>query len=205
MAYDQNIPKPGDILKTSQAQLLANFQSIQTLVAVNHGNFDSSVQGKHTFIQFPVQGGDPATGLGEVALYSKNGATSTVPELAFERQSNGSISVFTEGGQINEGDMPNGYTRLPSGFLIKWGRVVIPAGGNSRPDTITILPTNPVFTNVYHAEISYGIANGAVNPSSITYLIDNQLTTTQFGVLTQTTSIIGGWVDFTLDYFIIGS
>jgi hypothetical protein len=205
--YNNNIPKPGDILKNSQSQMLANFQAIQTLISVNHGNFDSSVQGKHTFIQFPAQGGDPVTALGEVALYSKVGATSTVPELAFERQSNGDITVFTEGS--NTGN--TGYSRLPSGFLVKWGRATIgaAAGGTAfRTDTITINPIDPVYNTVYNVQLSLGIANNGVSPTSVSYILENSLLTNQFSVKTATTSfLIGipqGWPAFTIDYFIIG-
>ena len=49
MAYLNNIPQATDRIKDSQPQILANFAEIQTLVGVNHVNFNAVDQGKHTF------------------------------------------------------------------------------------------------------------------------------------------------------------
>ncbi len=120
MAYQNNIPQPTDRLKDSQQDILDNFAEIQTLIMRNHVNFGATGEGRHTFVEFPtaVPTGVTNVNTPEVALYSNVGTTSTVPELFFQRNNLGANTgyAFTEGLNAN-----TGYTRLPSGLLVKWG------------------------------------------------------------------------------------
>ena len=121
--YKSGIPLATDRLSSSQNDLLNNFTAIKALVDVNHETFANGVspEGKHKFVTMPEQGAAPATLANEGALYTKVGATSAVAELFFRRESSGDEIGFTEGTLAN-----NGWTRLPCGLLVKWGKVGTP-------------------------------------------------------------------------------
>lgn len=141
MAYNQNIPQPGDLLSQSQVDLLANFQAIKTLIDVNHVDFASGNQGKHFFIQFPVQSPVPTTGGGEVGLYSQTSTFTGNPELVFSHQSGTGITEFTSSLQASAG-----WSYLPSGILLKWGNST---ANGSATTTFPVAGTIPVFNNVF--------------------------------------------------------
>ncbi len=66
MAYQKDKPAASDKLKNSQADLQGNFQAINALLAVNHdiSTFTSPAsgdEGKHKFVTFVQQAGDPAS------------------------------------------------------------------------------------------------------------------------------------------------
>lgn len=146
MAYSNNIPQPTDRLKDSQPDILANFQAIGTFVAVNHIGFNTGAnEGKHNYIQFPnVQAVDVPTGAGEVALYSKTGITG-VPALFFRGESNSAVdtSGFTEALKAIIG-----WTRLPSGILLKWGLASTTLLGDNTV-TFPVGPNIPVFSTIF--------------------------------------------------------
>jgi len=123
MAYQQNIPQPTDLLSQSQQDILGNFQGIYTLVNVNHGNFDTANQGKHLFVSLPEQAMAPGTLADEAAIYSAVGVGSGVTELVFQRENNGPTYAFTESG-----NNALGWTRLPSGLMMRWGVQTVAAG-----------------------------------------------------------------------------
>ena len=116
MPYSNAIPQPGDLLSQSQADILANFAAIQTWIAVNHGIFGAADDGKHKWVSLPNQGADVVTVAHEKAIYAKQSALSGVAELFIRNESSGTITEFTSSTQA-----VSGYTRLPSGILIKWG------------------------------------------------------------------------------------
>jgi hypothetical protein len=203
MAYKQNIPQPTDELDTSQADMLGNFQAIRTLIGINHGNFGTAVEGKHTFIEFPVQGSDPATIPQEVALFCKNGPTSGVPELAFKRENNGTVAVFTEGTAAGN----TGYTRLPSGALIKFAlyNVASALGGVFfRQNTLTIGPVDPAFTEIDAVFVTAATPLNTDTPTSIPYFVRFGATATTFDIVTNSTKSGGGWDAYQVSVMIIG-
>jgi hypothetical protein len=198
--YKDNIPQPDDILKTSQSDLLGNFQAIKTLIDVNHGTFGAADQGKHKFIQFPIQFANPVTSISEVALYSKNGAISAVPELFFRRSNNGDITEFTEGGNAaNEG-----FSSTPSGFLLKWGFQDFPGDGALfRANTVVFNPAFPVFTNIFNIQMSTAILSTETDPRSVSYIIRDQITVLDFGIFTASYRNTG-FSAFRVYYYAIG-
>lgn len=146
MAYNANIPQAGDQISQSQGQLLQNFQAINTLVNVNHVDFASADAGKHKFVTFPEQGGNPGTGAAEVALFAKHsiyGMATT--ELFIQDPSNGTAYDITSSFAGN-----NGWTFLSSGLLVMWG--FGNATGDTGNVTITQLPggTGPLFSAIYY-------------------------------------------------------
>jgi hypothetical protein len=126
MAYQNNIPLPNDLLSVSQGDLNANFMSIYTWAGVNHVLFDAVGQGKHNFVSMPVQMADPGTTATELALYTKTSLLSGNPEAFFQRQSNGAAIEFTSSLAAT-----SGWTRLPSGIMLKWGQFAANPGANT--------------------------------------------------------------------------
>lgn len=131
MAYNPNIPQPTDQLSQSQADILANFTALNPIF-----------NGVNNFILFPIQGSGPATSGTQVAVYSKTGIT-TNQELFFRRISSGVEIDMTGSAQAT-----NGWSRLPSGVLIKWGTTTVT---RNTLDTITF-PTGgtiPAFSSLF--------------------------------------------------------
>lgn len=184
MAYNPNIPQPTDMLSQSQPQLLGDFQSIKTLIDVNHVDFANANQGKHAFVEFPVQNPVPVTVAAEVGLYSQVSAITGNPELVFSKQNATSIVEFTSAGKLQ-----SGWVYQPSGILMKWGQ----ASGNG---TVTvILPVTdsggqaiPAFVNPINLQVT-AWGNGTVYVVSFTNL----------QIVVQTSANI------TFQYFMIGN
>lgn len=149
MAWNPNIPLATDFPSTSQSQINDNWSEIDTLVTVDHETFNqaANVVGKHKFVTFTRQGADRPTNNPNtnIALYSKLSAISGESELFFRRENNGSITEFTSSSATQ-----SGWTRLPSGILIKWG--IASANGLT---TINFpgAPA-PVFSNVFAIQIT---------------------------------------------------
>lgn len=143
MAYNENIPQASDNPSQSQAQILDNFQEISTAFNTNHGNFNAGNQGKHSFLQMPEQSSPPSTSSDEMGLYTKESSLTSLAEMFIRRESNGTEIEFT-----SFLGAANGWTRLPSGVLLKWG------SGNGSGAHTTNFPTGatiPVFAAVYTA------------------------------------------------------
>lgn len=141
MAYNENIPQATDNPSQSQSQILDNFQEISIAFNTNHGNFNSANQGKHAFLQMPEQSSAPATSANEMALYTKESALTSVAEMFIRKESNGNEIEFTSFLGAT-----NGWTRLPSGILLKWGTGV---GSGTHTTLFPTAPTIPVYTAVY--------------------------------------------------------
>lgn len=146
MSFKSNIPVAADKLAQSQDDILNNFVGIKTLVDVNHVTFDAADQGKHNFIQFPVQNPVPTTGAGEVGFYSQTSAITGQPELVFSHQSAGTTYEFTSSVKNAAG-----YTMLPSGIILKWGSGTVNAN-TTAVATFTAAAGVPAFTTVYNAQ-----------------------------------------------------
>lgn len=187
MAYNANIPQPSDTPSLSQSQLLGNFQAIQTLIDVNHEDFASGNQGKHKFIEFPIQSPVPVTSGGEVGLYCQTSTYTSNPELVFSHQSGAGIVEFTSSLQA-----ANGWSYLPSGILLKWGNST---ANGSATINFPVAATIPVFNNVFAVlltpfqnvvtDANIAITLTSFNATSITAYGSNRVTTTAAAVTFQ--------------------
>ena len=170
-AYNDT-PQAAQAINTTQTLIQTNFSSLSTVNNVNHVAItDASDYGKHKFLQMPEQGASPTTAANEAAIFARQGALSSVAELCFRRESNGAVVEFT-GGTLAD----PGWTRLPSGLLIKWGTTSLTTPPAPAVCTFPIAGTIPVFTSVFTV---------FVNPISITGLANVAVTlydfsTTQF-------------------------
>lgn len=206
MAYQNNIPQPTNRLKDSQQDLLDNFIAIKQLIDVNHSTFGSATEGKHPFIEFPTATPTLNTlTTPEVALYSKVGAVSGVPELYFQRNN----LAADMGYSITEATLnSNGWTRLPSGLLIKWGTGTVPRNpSNPCPFSSEVtFPSGgsiPVFTAVFcivgNQTFTCPIGENQLNTS----LAIGNFSTTKFSVLARANGLPNNG-NVSMNYFAIG-
>jgi len=154
MAYVPTTPSgPSEDPSQSQPKITANFEGISTFVQVNHGNFDDPDEGKHLFMQMPVQGAAPTTGATEGALYTKTLAAQA--ELYYRKQSSGAEVQMT--GPFTAA--ANGLVTLPGGLIIIWGTA---SSGNGLPVSYhTAFPTAS-FTVQVTQNTTGALAVGAV-------------------------------------------
>lgn len=166
MSYNTGIPNSSDPRALSQRQILANFQSINSVWAVNHSLLTGDApQGQHDALTLRPQTGDPTTAANQVALYNKS--VSSIPELFFRPPSSATPiqltypSLQTTGSQqysfvagpfvinfgyiINSAGIPSGYTvTLPGGSSVLFASVT--TSGASLLTT-TKLPLYAVASN----------------------------------------------------------
>ena len=153
MAYNAGIPNATDRISDSQAPIKANFTAIDTMLKVNHVEFDaaSGKQGKHNFVSLPEQVANPATVADEVSLFSKDSAYNVGTTV---------LSYKNEAGSVYEVGAPGtSWAVLPSGLIMKWGTntfvlvtrdqsFVIPSTGTAGPAFTTLYNINfTIFNN----------------------------------------------------------
>lgn len=152
MPYQPNIPQPTDQLDDSQGDILGNFQEIYNLVGVNHVQFGAAAgQGKHTEVTLPVNIAPTPTGLNELNIWSQVSANTNALELAWQRSGAGITTELTA-ARSTFVDPKHGWSRFPSGLLIKWG-----VGTLAVNPTVVVYPLTegapaivaPVFSNVF--------------------------------------------------------
>jgi len=196
MAYNSLIPQPTDNLSTSQPQLLANFGAIATAFNLNHTSFNSAspAAGTHMFVEMPNQNASPPTTIAnEVELYCNTSTYTTKPELFFIKQ-NGNADLplglrLANGFEISASNyiQNGGWTRLPSGILLKWG--TFSTSLNTGVVTFPVDASIPIFNNIFTI---YATANNSTTVGAQYYNIGdavNPILTTSFGVTCNTTNI----------------
>ena len=140
MPYSQNIPQATDQLSQSQGDLLGNFQALYVFLNINHVDFASGDQGKHKYVEFPVQLASPpavfpAT---EIALYSFLDPVTGVNQLYLNNSAGNQIPIDEAGLAFN------GYSYLPSGLIMKWAQVTVnPTLAPFNPCVVTFLTPFP--------------------------------------------------------------
>jgi len=141
MPYTSDIPKATDNPSASQPLIKDNFAAINDVVGVNHVPFNEPNEGKHTAIVMVEQDVAPVTLIKEVGVYPKLSTLTNILELFFRRQASGVEIEFTSSlGAVN------GWTRLPSGILIKWGTS---SGFGKHTTNFPVSPNIPVFSTAY--------------------------------------------------------
>lgn len=160
MSYNSAIPNAGDPRASSQRQLLANFQAINSVWSVNHASLNGTdIQGQHDVLTIRPQSADPVTAANQVALYGK--LVSTIPNLFFRPASSGTPIQLTYGSvSAGSGDTQQSFIAGP--FVIYMGIV---RGGITSGQTITVLPSSTLI----YANISTfgGTAPGTITVTAI--------------------------------------
>lgn len=196
--YNPNIPASNTNPSQDQPLIQQNFQTINTAFNLNHGQLDNAgIQGKHLFMQMPAQVSTPTTLANEGVLYTQTSTLSGLVELVYGRQSTGTQIEFTSSLAAT-----NGWTRLPSGILLKWGQSINITGNNGGlqinfPSGATI----PAFTTVFTGYIT--TFDSSPTPNTFVYLTDINVAGTGFKVFVkQRTSSLDSTGSFY--YFFIG-
>jgi hypothetical protein len=164
MAYSPDIPQATDQPSQSQPLLLANFQSIDALVNVNHVDFDDANQGMHKFLQMPEQSAAPTTAANVGGLYTKEINSTT--QLFYREESNGTQYQITGGATAASAD---GQVYLQGGLIMKWGVRSI----TTPSTTVTFATAFP--TNCFNVQLTQATVQ------SNTFLL-NSISTTGFVV-----------------------
>lgn len=163
MAYTQNIPTASQRQKDSQPLIQANFQGIKTLIDVNHVTFDdpSGNQGKHKFVTFPLQSSVPAISTNEMVLFEKIPAApfplTAVPELFLKRNivAGSELPITASGFGVPTSVANQGWTYLPSGILLKYGKSTLSASSPG-VKTVDLSVIGPAYTSaIYSVSLTY--------------------------------------------------
>ena len=175
--YVEDIPQSTDKIRNSQPDLLQNTNSVKGIFEENHVAFSSTDAGKHKFLQMPEQTGNPTIAVNEAGLFVKEGTFSAEAELNFRRENNGQVIPFTEASLSQPG-----WSRLPSGLIMKWDRQTISALDASANFIAIVFPAGPAFSTVYtvNVQIQADPANPARDLNIATYVYG--VTTTGFNV-----------------------
>lgn len=200
MALTYNdVPQATQTVASSQVPIRTNFQSIQTLVDVNHYDFNNDLYGKHKFVEMPNQSGDPTTFSAEMTLYSKqyNNGVTTQSEAFVRRDAAGTPIPFTAGVGNNGNE---GWCFLPAGMLMAWGTLTVTV-----PDAITIVPTGPTLTAFYIKMISFDYNPGGVNSDNFSWYTFGETfaPSPRFGVNYDVGA--SGITTFKINYLVIGA
>lgn len=175
MPYLPNIPAPTDIISQSQSQIQGNFQAIQALVDINHVDFASGDQGKHTMVEFVNQAVVPTFLATEVGFYNKVSTLTTVNELWFKRNGNAGVT----GVPVSASQQATaGWLYHVNAMLEKWG-TVSPGGAGTFAFPFPVGAQIPVFVNAF---------NIVITPQANTTIFVSALTNVDF---TYTTSGAG--------------
>lgn len=129
MAYNDNIPAANDLISTSQGQIQANFQAIDSTsfgFGRNHVVLtDSTNGGLHKQVDYYLPIGDPSVAGISGSLYTK---TVTNDELCFRNAV--SISQLTNLTLVTTTPSATGFGfKTPWGITLNWGSIAVGAGG----------------------------------------------------------------------------
>jgi hypothetical protein len=153
MSYSAGIPNATDPRALSQKQMLANFQTINTVWAVNHTNLTgTSPTGQHDVLTIRRQTTDPTTTATQVSLYNK--LVSSIPELFFRPKNNGTPIQLTY-PTINAGSGDTQQTFIAGPFIVYAG---ILTGGVTNGQVVTLTPSSTlIYANVTGIDVSASI------------------------------------------------
>lgn len=177
MSLTLNVPSASQTLGQTYTPISGNFSTINTAFSVDHVEYAIAGQGKHNKVTMPAQSVSPTTVASELALFSK--LVSGVPQMMWRQQSNGSEIDFTSAGKANPG-----WTRLPSGILLKWHSAVSFPGGTTlmTVNTDADVPGSPAFTNLFTVLITVvGTSVPATHAFGVTNITSPSFTAGKLG------------------------
>lgn len=149
MAFLPNIPQSTDQISISQGNILNNFQILGSIAGnanANSSSLNASVG--FNFVNFSLPGAAAITGANQMALYTGANANSGRQELYVIHQ-NSTVPVPMTAYALGGTNAGNGWTYLPSGLIMAWGRSTT-GGANNVTITYSAELTNfPGFTTVF--------------------------------------------------------
>lgn len=111
--YTTNIPASGNNPSSDQPKMQTNFNSINSIIGVDHNSFSSATAGYHNVIHFSNQGSNPGSIAGVGQLYTK---TVSSDQQLFYESGGGTVTQLT----ANATATANG-SLITQGMTIKWG------------------------------------------------------------------------------------
>jgi len=190
--WDYNLDTPLATNKPSvdQPKMKLNTNNIDNFLSVDHFGFNINNGGTHQQCQlFEVPGGNGTIpsglqGLNFETLYSS--LTSGVGDLWFVRGASGTGIRLTGPGTPSANF--NGYTTLPGGILMQWGR----SAGNSLSSTGLITFPTPFINNVFViCPTLISKSAGTSETNTVSYITGSQTLTNWRWNYTGTTSYVG--------------
>jgi hypothetical protein len=178
-----NVPLSGQTLGQTQAPINQNFSVIDTAFQVDHEDYNTTNQGAHNRISFLTQSPVPAPQAGIVQMYAQLSAFTSQPELVFGRQigaTGPSLVEFTSAGWANPG-----WTRLPSGILLKWHSGISMASVSTLAIDLNVdVGGSPNYSTVF------AVFNSTTNPAAnynniigLKSIVGTVVTFAQFGLV----------------------
>jgi hypothetical protein len=192
-----NVPLTGQSLGVTRVPINQNFSVIDTAFSVDHVSYNTSGQGKHNQVTLPVQAGAPTFATGDNGIY--NLALSGVNEIYLHKQSAAGTKEIPMTASIldtvaNPAAYSGGYTWLPSGIFLNWGRPTSLGG------IVTVTMANPPPNGIINVLVSPFSATGGV--TQITQVsLQNIISNSQFSV---NLGVNGAVATATFTYLVIG-
>lgn len=156
--YTTGIPAGPHNPSADQPIMQVNTNSIDTILAVDHFSFNDTNGGWHQQSTYPNLSINPTTASGQLALYSKAGASGS--DLYMVRDNIAGTVVNLTTSKISAPTSSSaGISWLPGGILIQWGNVTGFSGSwPTSPQTVTY-PT-PMSTSTFNVQATF------IGPSS---------------------------------------
>jgi len=118
-----NVPLSGQSLNVTRVPINQNFSTINAAFLVDHVEYNTTGQGKHNKVTFPVQTSQPAFAAGEDGLY--NYPLAGVNELYINKQAFAGVQQIPMTASLLSSQSPvlgnGGWTYLPSGYYQTFG------------------------------------------------------------------------------------
>jgi hypothetical protein len=152
----QDVPQPNQTLNATQNPIRQNFIDIDVGVAADHITLATGADsGKHAKVRFVQQAVDPLTTPTEMAMYTKDTGLG-IQQIFIRKQNNGALFPFTQTSStgITQNGASSGWSYLPSGIILKWGRFTT-AGGTVTINTNAAWAVgNPAYTSVFSVQLT---------------------------------------------------
>jgi hypothetical protein len=176
-SFNPNIPIITDKILLSQAQIRANFQSINSAFSTNHFPLTSNPEfsGMHNMLTLRPQSSDPTTSATQIAIYNK--LVSGIPNLFF-RPNNSQAPIQMTYPSIKVDSSNTQYSFIAGPFIVYGGLIK----GVTNGQVITL---NPGTTLLY---IDLIVTSNPASPTVVAQVVPTAITGTSFTAKYQTTS-----------------
>ena len=192
MTYS-NTPNTGDTLGSTKVPINTNFSLIQAAVSQDHNGMGTGVgvAGKHNVIHLVEQATEGQTTVTEAALYTKTGANGDIfsrspshvdplPAGEYQLTTFHDASIANFGTNILTGLENHGWTMLPGGLIMQYGRL-----GFSGTGTKTLNFVMPFTVATFTPVINFSL------DKAVGYILSVPLTPTISSFDVQITSVVG--------------
>ncbi len=163
------LPNTGDTLGSTKVAINTNFSLIQTTMKQNHFGMGEANAGKHKIIQLVGQASAAQTAVGESALYTKSASNGDIyarspnhvdpaPSGEYQLTTFSDANIAKFGTNALVGLVNDGWTFLPGGLLMQYGRLGITSSGEKTitfPIPFTLATFTPVITLGLQSAVGY--------------------------------------------------